>query len=286
MEQASTKSQFVFENVTLLITHYNRSGSLERLLTRMKELEMKFAEIVVSDDASSSEHLQKLKELQNVFHFKLITTPFNRNLANNINKGQDATHTPYVLYIQEDFLPTSLFPQKFADSLRLMEKYPEIDMAKYYAYRVYPYLEPLSDEFSRIKFDINKPGYRKFYVYSDHCHLRRSNFFERFGRYDERIMESDKAEYLMMMSFIRNKGQAIVYDYIKDNDKELFEHLNSDEEPSTITRDYFANTNNKIISEIRDIYRKIKFNLDYRFLLSKYQFNNKTKEDYHKMKSN
>ncbi len=282
MEQAPTKDQFVFENVTLLITHYNRSGSLERLLTRIHDLKMKFAEIVVSDDASSSEHLQKLSALQNSFHFKLVTTPFNRNLANNINKGQDATNTPYVLYIQEDFLPTFLFPQKFADSLQLMEEYPELDMAKYYAYRVYPYLEPLRDEFSRIKFDIKKPGYRKFYVYSDHCHLRRSNFFDRFGRYDERIMESDKAEYLMMMSFIRNKGQAIVYDYIKDKDKELFEHVNTNDEPSTITRDYFATTDNKIISEIRNIYRKIKFNLDYRFLLSKYQLNNKTKADYQK----
>ena len=76
MEQASKKNQTVYDNVTLLVTHYNRSGSLERLLTRIKDLEMEFAEIVVSDDASSSEHLQKLMELQNVFHFKLITTPF------------------------------------------------------------------------------------------------------------------------------------------------------------------------------------------------------------------
>ena len=282
MLQSITKDKIKYNKVTLLITHYNRSSSLERLLKRIHDLEMEFAEIVVSDDASSSEHLQKLMELQNVFHFKLITTPFNRNLANNINKGQDATHTPYVLYIQEDFLPTSLFPQKFSDSLLLMEENPEIDMAKYYGYRVYPYLEPMRDEFSKIKFDIRKPGYRKFYVYSDHCHLRRSDFFDRFGRYDERIMESDKAEYLMMMSFLRNKGQAIVYDNIKEND--LFDHANTNEEPSTITRDFLATTENKIISIIRDIYRHVKFNLDYYFLISKYQFNNRTKADYQKLK--
>ena len=36
-----------------------------------------------------------------------------------------------------------------------------------------------------MKFKIWYPGYKKFYAYSDHPHLRRSNFLEKFGRYSE-----------------------------------------------------------------------------------------------------
>jgi hypothetical protein len=37
----------LFNDVTLLVTHYNRSSSLARLLRTFKEMDMMFAEIVV-----------------------------------------------------------------------------------------------------------------------------------------------------------------------------------------------------------------------------------------------
>src|SRR5215203_1416086 len=92
-----------FENITLLITHYNRSASLERLLKAFKNLNCNFEEIIISDDASKTEHLQVLKQLQGEYNYRLITSPVNRGLANNLNKGQDAAKTKYTLYVQEDF---------------------------------------------------------------------------------------------------------------------------------------------------------------------------------------
>jgi glycosyltransferase involved in cell wall biosynthesis len=99
----------IFQDTTLLITHYNRSESLERLLTSFEDLNCRFGDIVVSDDGSKPEHLTKVKSLANRFNFTLVTTPVNKGLGNNINKGQDAVKTPYTLYVQEDFQPPIFF---------------------------------------------------------------------------------------------------------------------------------------------------------------------------------
>src|SRR5215217_1207972 len=107
------KNEYQFDDVTLLITHYNRSQSLEQLLKSFAVLHCKFEDIVVSDDGSKPEHIDYLHTLQRQFEFRLITTPKNRGLGNNINKGQDAVQTPLTLYVQEDFTPALIFPEKF-----------------------------------------------------------------------------------------------------------------------------------------------------------------------------
>src|SRR5690349_8284605 len=94
-----------FQDVTLLITHYNRSSSLERLLKTFRNFNCKFDEIVVSDDASKPQHQEKLKWLASEFNFRLILASTNKGFPNNMNKGQDAVKTTYTLYVQEDFEP-------------------------------------------------------------------------------------------------------------------------------------------------------------------------------------
>jgi glycosyltransferase involved in cell wall biosynthesis len=64
-----------FEEVTLLVTHYNRSKSLERLLEGLKSAGCNFYHIVVSDDCSAPVHVEYLKELQYTYHFNLISGP-------------------------------------------------------------------------------------------------------------------------------------------------------------------------------------------------------------------
>ncbi|HVZ24538.1 MAG TPA: glycosyltransferase, partial [Sediminibacterium sp.] len=105
--------QVFFQQVTLLVTHYNRSSSLERLLHAFTAIGCRFGDIVVSDDGSRDEHLQKIKQLQQHLGFRLITTAVNKGLGNNINKGQDAVSTPYTLYVQEDFEPAADFAAHF-----------------------------------------------------------------------------------------------------------------------------------------------------------------------------
>src|SRR5688572_15299793 len=114
------QAPYYFKGVTLMVTHYNRSRSLERLLNSFKNLNCTFEDIVVSDDGSKPEHQEYIKSLHNMFTFRLITTEKNKGLGNNINKGQDAVKTKYTLYVQEDFDPTAVFPERFTDALDLI----------------------------------------------------------------------------------------------------------------------------------------------------------------------
>ncbi len=256
---------FYFDQVTLLITHYNRSSSLRRLLEAFQNLKMSFGEIIVSDDGSFPEHLEQLDQLKKIFGFKLICTDKNRGLANNINKGQRSVSLPYTLYVQEDFIPGNMAAQRIRDGLEIMLENSQIDLVRFYAYHQYPYLVPLEKGFAEMKFNFWKPGFWQFWCYSDHPHLRRSNFLQKFGNYPEGI-SSDRAEFRMAISFLQKKGVAIIHeDY-----QQTFIQKNSEQEPSQVARKKFRKyiqlTNFFLIKFIRTIYRNIKFRIDYLFL--------------------
>ena len=253
--------EYQFKNVALLITHYNRSLSLERLLKAFKNLGCSFEEIVVSDDCSHFEHLEKLKKLQKEYHFKLVTAEKNSGLGNNINKGQDAVTAKYTLYIQEDFMPSSLFPSKLEESIQIMEN-TDFDFIRYFAYYKYPYMKPYQGGFSEMKFNFWYRGYWKFHFYSDHPHLRRSNFLQRFGRYVEGI-KSDKAEYLMAISVLQKKPKGLFYEDFQG----LIEQRN-DLDSSTIQSERMPwrySYKNPLLVFVRAIYRYLKFSFDYLF---------------------
>lgn len=258
-----------FDTVTLLITHYNRTDSLKQLLESFDNLACHFNEIVVSDDCSNAFHQQQLALLQAQFSFRLITTPVNKGLGNNINKGQDAVTSPHTLYIQEDFVPAVEFPLVLSKSLAMMDHNKDLDIVRFYAYLRYPYLRPFRDGFSEMYVPGFAADYHKIYYYSDHPHLRRSSFFSRFGRYAEGI-KGDKTEYSMCISFLQKKGKGLFYDAYQS----LFSQENSEDEPSTMTRGSLTTSNNIFIKIVRDVYRQIKYNYD--ILFSK-QLNNSIK---------
>lgn len=249
-----------FPNVTLLIAHYNRSKSLERLLASFRDLGFKFGDIVVSDDGSKPEHQEYIKGLQSTFNFRLITAEKNRGLGNNNNKGQDAVKTPLTLYVQEDFDPTQKFPQAFTDGVSMLSEYPDIDLVRFYAYEVHPYLKPFKYDYNEMLFGVFKWHLHKMWLYSDHPHLRRSNFFSKFGRYPEGL-KVEETEYRMMISFLKNKGKAVIYKDIRA----LFDQKNSQAEPSTVRRNVWRNSGNPLISLTRHLYRHAKFNYYYLF---------------------
>lgn len=253
-----------FDNITFLITHYNRSASLKRLLANLRDLSLSFHEILVSDDCSRPEHLDQLKEIEKGGEIRLVTTPVNKGLGNNLNKGQLATKTPYVLYVQEDFVAKPEFVPKLKSSLEMMEEDSSIDIARYYAYYEYPYLTPRRDGFFDMNFSFFSRGYKKFAFYSDHPHLRRSNFFERFGMYKEGI-PLEKTEFSMMMSVLQNKGKAIYYRDFQS----LFDQIN-DVEPSSVGRSNWMEKRrqspNIFIVIARQLYRYTTYNYKYLFI--------------------
>jgi len=246
-----------FEEVTLLITHYNRSGSLGRLLDSFKAINCSFGDIVISDNASEAEHLDYIDKLSNKHNFRLITSATNKGLGNNINKGQDSVRTKYTVYIQDDFIALPAFPEHFKDAFEIMSSDPQWDLVSFYSYVPYPYLKPYKKGFSEKLFKA-MPWYTnhlKFYVYGDHPHLRRSNFFDKFGRYKEGL-NLDETERAMCLDFIRGKGKALFY----DDHYGLLDQQNSDSEPSTATyRKEWRQRNTPLVLLLKWFYLKYKF---------------------------
>jgi len=251
-----------FDKVTLLVTHYNRSQSLERLLEHFQKMKTSFSDIVVSDDGSKKEHLDYIKELENKFDFTLVTAPENKGLGNNINKGQDAVKTDYTLYVQEDFIPLESFDEHFKNGYQLMEEDDSIDITRFYAYEKYPVLKNVKDGFSEMVFKFWSLDSHRITKYSDHPHLRRKTFLEKFGRYSE-MKNPEKTEYDMMISFLKRKGKAYIFKDIKS----IFRQINSAVEPSTMERNYWRNNENILVSMARRVYRHLKFN--YMFISKK-----------------
>ena len=246
--------QHIFPDTTLLITHYNRSGSLERLLTSFENLDCRFDAIVVSDDGSKPEHLNKIVSLQERFNFQLVTTPVNKGLGNNINKGQAAVKSPFTLYVQEDFDPTEIFPAHFVDALDFMREDPALDIVRFYAYFSYPNLKPFKKGFSEMVFSYWDFSHLKFYYYSDHPHLRRSNFLEKFGKYPEGL-NINLTEYQMAISFLSKKGKGLFYNEFNT----LFDQKNSAQEPSTLDRPSWKLSKNPLIQVSRLLYLRYRW---------------------------
>lgn len=246
-----------FPSITLLITHYNRSSSLENLLMSFTALKCHFGNIIVSDDGSKQEHLEHLKKLRGEYKIEILNSTRNRGLGNNINKGQDAVNTEFTLYIQEDFEPTELFPKTLRDALSHIENNRCIDIVRFYAYFQYPYLRPFNGQFSEMNYRPFGLDTNKIYCYSDHPHLRRSDFLEKFGRYAEGV-KGDRTEYLMCISFIQNKGRALFYSAFD----QLFVQKNTESEPSTMNRSSWRNSKNIFVAFLRHLYRQFKYNFD------------------------
>lgn len=253
-----------FPDVTLLITHYNRSSSLEHLLKTSSQQGCLFAETVVSDDGSTAQHQERLENLSGKYGFRLIKTPQNKGLGHNLNKGQDAVRTPYTLYIQEDFIPDPAFAPNLVRALSFMQTDPTIDLVRFYAYLRYPHLVPYGGDFSEMRFLPWSIQYKKIYCYSDHPHLRRSTFFDKFGRYTEGV-KGDRMEYRMCISFIQQGGKGLFFnDY-----QALFQQSNTTSEPSTMTRSAWTQSSQPLVAGLRDLYRQIKYNVDIRWMRAK-----------------
>lgn len=245
------EGEYTYDTVTLLVTHYNRSRSLEHLLRRCAEENLKFKEIIVSDDGSKKEHLEYVKKLKDTYSFKLLGSNTNKGLGNNINKGQDAVKTPYTLYVQEDFEPTSEFMYNFGNALKLMDE-EDWDLIRFYTFpwAPFPYLKPYKFNYSEMLFrpQLRYLNHMKFRIYSDHPHLRRTSFLNKFGRYIEN-KPGDPTEYDMCLHFIRHGGKALMF-----VGAPLFLHENMAIEPNTMERSKWKLRNFFMIQFARSLY--------------------------------
>jgi len=218
-------------NTSLLITHYNRSESLSILLQRVNDLQIKFFEIIVSDDCSNDRHLNQLKDLQKRFGFTLLTTPTNKGLGASLNALHNHATSDYLLYVQEDFVPGKALVEALDKGQRLLHNDPQWDLIRFYAFpwAQFPYQKKFKEGFNELIFSLSPlyASHLKFFVYSDHPHLVHKSFTKKFGAYKENV-KSDVTEQTMCRSFLKNNGKALFF----EQNQTLFEHENSEEEPA------------------------------------------------------
>lgn len=246
-------SRYHFDDVALLITVYNRSSSLERLLVSFADMGISFGEIVVSDDGSKPEHIEKLHSLATQYALTLVLAERNQGLGKNLNKGQRAVTKPYTLYVQEDFVPQPACYTNVSRALQVMKQDASVDLIRFYAYFRYPYTTRYNDDFQEMVFrpSLLYTNHLKFYMYSDHPHLRRSSFNQKFGYYPENV-RPDLTEFGMCLSFLQAKGKAL----LMNDFKATFEQVNSSSEPSTIGRKSWKEKNTPLMEFLRSVFVK------------------------------
>ena len=166
---------------SFLITHYNRPQDLLQCITAIKALNLTNYEIVVSDDASTDEHLALIK----TFGIDtLVTADKNRGLAANINKGLKACHGTYIIYCQEDFTLSPKLTQVLEDCQHQLDA-GRLDLIRFTANYQFKKLVPVSDAIGLIpKFSFQN-FFLNYYRYSDHPFITTPSFYERFGYYME-----------------------------------------------------------------------------------------------------
>ena len=246
--------EYFFADVTLLIIHYNRSKSLERLLIAFRDLGCKFEDIVVSDDASKPEHVARLNELKQIFNYRLVLAPENKGFGNNMNKGRDAVNTPYTLCVLEDFVPLPGCAPHMLDALQIMNEHKDVDYIRFWSFYRYPVMKPYGKGFSEMKLSFWHPSHMKFFMYSDNPHMHRSNYLEKFGRYFEG-RDGNITEYRMSISFMQKRGKGLFYDKYA----ELFDHKNSEDEPSTFNRASWRSSRSPLFLFVRWFYLRYKW---------------------------
>ena len=247
----------MFENTTLLITHYNRSASLVKLLKALNDYKILFKEIIISDDSSHQEHLDAIRSVHSTYNFTLLESKTNGGLGYNLNKGIDAVKTEYLLYIQEDFYPTDLFFDRLEEAHNILKEDPNIDLVRFFSYFKLPFQRPYSDHFSTIDFHFFALNNKQFHIYSDHPHLRRKSFTDKFGTYPVG-QRPDKTEYWMVIKFLQRKGKALII-----NDHQSLLRLNNDEEGSTYQTNYWRQSNRFFVIWLRNLYRFVKYRFNY-----------------------
>jgi glycosyltransferase involved in cell wall biosynthesis len=144
-------------------------------------------EFIVSDDASDAMHLA---HVQSLLFDKYVFSPTNKGLGANCNKGIVASKGSYILQIQDDceFMGD---PTLISRAVRILETDPDIGIIQLSIQTTHlPHETRCLDDGTRyVVFENDgipqKRATRR--PYSDQPHLKRRQFFEDLGHYQERV---------------------------------------------------------------------------------------------------
>ncbi len=167
--------------ISFFITHYNRPSDLLECLKAIKKLDLSHYEIVVSDDGSKTDVIERIKSFE---IDKLLLSDFNRGLAGSINHGLKSCQGTYIIYCQEDFLLNKRIKDILHECISLLDA-DKVDLIRFTSNFEFNKLIPLSENVSLIpRFSI-KNFFQNYYRYSDHPFIIKNGFHKAFGYYLE-----------------------------------------------------------------------------------------------------
>lgn len=182
-------------DVSVLLVTYNRADLLEQTFHHLRErlnTSGLTLEYVITDDASASEHLEKVLALPAGKH---VTTPVNRGLGNNCNKGIAACAGKLIFQLQDDW--EFLGPADvLKTAMRILDADPEIGVVQLIdAVPELPHeLRTLADgttyrAFANDGLSQRRPSGAR--PYSDQPHVKHRQFIHDIGPYQEGVPMAD-----------------------------------------------------------------------------------------------
>jgi len=142
-------------------------------------------ELIVSDDGTKPSIKKFLHDLA---IDKLVTSETNQGLGANSNKGIKAGTGEYILHLQDDFecVSTEPFIEK---SIQIIKTHSDVGLVRLHHSTRFPnkidYKLPDGTPYSILGFDQPKDMKNNIYIYSDHPHLKKSDFHDKSGYFTE-----------------------------------------------------------------------------------------------------
>ena len=110
------------QSVAVIIPHYNRPDLVREAVLSVHNQTVKPAEILVVDDNSRPENLEKLKELSGLA--TILVTPRNLGLAGTRNFGAQHATSDWLAFLDDD---DSYLPDKQERQIRYLEDHPTVE---------------------------------------------------------------------------------------------------------------------------------------------------------------
>lgn len=182
-------------DISVLLVTYNRSDMLERTVHFLREradLDGLIVEYVITDDASEPAHLDRVLSLAADTH---VTSPVNRGLGHNCNKGIAACAGKLIFQLQDDW--EFLGPADvLKTAMRILDADPEIGVVQLIdAVPDLPHeLRTLADGIAYRVFANDGLSQRRpsgARPYSDQPHVKHRQFIHDIGPYQEGVPMAD-----------------------------------------------------------------------------------------------
>tara|TARA_B100000686_G_scaffold349563_1_gene443252 strand:+ start:2141 stop:2947 length:807 start_codon:yes stop_codon:yes gene_type:complete len=207
--------------VSVVFITYNRPDFLVESINGIKNnCKYPNLELVVSDDCTKP---SIEKHLDNLAIDKISKSKTNQGLGANTNKGIRAASGEYILHLQDDFecISTEPFIEK---SIQIMQTHSDIGLVRLHHSTMFPNKidYELSDgtPYSILEFDQPKDMKNNIYIYSDHPHLKKSDFHDKSGYFTEGLKVGEtEDDFCKRFNLNRNYKVATLWrtDFFKNN---------------------------------------------------------------------